>query len=192
MNTINVSAGKANRGREPRTIRCPVCSDCTNFGEPRCPKCSHLFMGTLAPKMDDVIALREWETGEKRKELFHVPANHPRWAAWMVMRVHIGKGFRFVDEEVIDSICATVVLGTRKVGKSIYFGDTLLSDEAIAEIFERRRNLDEVEDPHEIWIPDTHGMALTTLRYLLESEINDVSDVPPHDMAIIHGTDWSA
>lgn len=144
--------------------------------------------------MGDVIALEEWKAAELRKNVFHVPADHPKWAAWMVMRVHVSKAHRFVDQDVVDSIVAEVVIGTRRVGKSWFFGDMPLTDDSIAEMYERVYAVHHAETTDDIevcWQAQTRCMAIGMMRQLLESEIDDVSDVAPHDMAILHATNWS-
>jgi len=147
---------------------------------------SHLTLDDV----QDIIAKHRHKTAEKRKTLFIVPSHHPKWAAWMVLRVHVSKGCGYVDQDIVDSIVAEVVIGTRRAGDTLFFGDMPISDDTIAAMY-RGADARISDDIEACWMAQTRRMAISMVSQLLQSGIDDVSDVGPHDLAIIHNTDWS-
>lgn len=187
---------KSRRSNIP-TQTCKYCSFVFRIGASNCPECRRAL--DCQPSYDEALNYGSWkiasevelyqhQLGSQRKRLFIIPTAHPKWAAWMVLRVHVSKGASYIEQDVLDSIVAEVVIGTRRAGKVIYFGNALLTVDSLTQTYEQAHSNMHLQDRR---IALMRCRALAMLYNLLNAEIDDVSDVGPQDMAVIQNTDWS-
>lgn len=206
MNTISVSAGKANRPSfippEPAIIQCNNCGFVTRKGsfvaqnrDPGCPNCKEAF-----PRPDlaswgesdewhdqnrrDRRAFERWSHWQHRASLRIVPAPHPRYAAWMALRCYLldQPFLRRADGDLVAHLAAVAVMGMSLKGGEYYFNEIYLHDDFYGDFLRSE------EDGQDIGL----GSAVAALQSLLIDPVGSNDGILQSDHTTIQAANWEA